>query len=155
MRWLIVSVLLLPGIGWGAVAHGRDPVTCLADTIYYEAATEPFAGKVAVGQVVLNRVRDPAYPSNVCSVVYASHIEPNGKRAAAFSWTLGRAWRAPGPRDPKVYAMCVSIARRMLLGVLPALIGPRVEYYHAFGVKPAWRHRHQLVAKIGRHLFYR
>ena len=150
---LLLALLALGGHAWAA--DTRDPAMCLADDIYYEAAHEPLAGKVAVGQVVLNRTRDPHYPPSVCSVVYASHVEPSGKRAAAFSWTLGKAWRDPEPRDPVVYAQCYSIALRLLRGNLPALIDDKVEYYHTGNVKPSWRRKHMLVAKIGHHLFYR
>ncbi|HEY5624614.1 MAG TPA: cell wall hydrolase, partial [Gammaproteobacteria bacterium] len=42
---------------------------CLALAVYYEARSEPFLGQVAIAEVVLNRVGDPAYPADVCSVV--------------------------------------------------------------------------------------
>ena len=43
---------------------------CLTQAIYYEAALEPDAGQAAVAQVVLNRVRHPAFPHSICGVVY-------------------------------------------------------------------------------------
>ena len=42
---------------------------CLAQAIYYEARSESEDGQRAVAQVVLNRVRHPAYPATVCGVV--------------------------------------------------------------------------------------
>ena len=44
-------------------------VQCLARNIFYESASEPEEGKVAVGLVTLNRTADPRFPSDVCGVV--------------------------------------------------------------------------------------
>ena len=43
---------------------------CLTAAVYYEAGSEPVEGQRAVAQVVLNRVRHPAYPNSVCGVVF-------------------------------------------------------------------------------------
>ena len=43
---------------------------CLAEAVYYEARSESWDGQRAVAQVVLNRVRHPAYPGSVCGVVF-------------------------------------------------------------------------------------
>ena len=45
-------------------------VKCLATAIYFEARGEPEHGQLAVAQVVLNRVKNPAYPNTICGVVY-------------------------------------------------------------------------------------
>src|SRR5262245_66277718 len=42
---------------------------CLTSAIYYEAAQEPTDGQRGVAQVVLNRVRHPAFPNSVCGVI--------------------------------------------------------------------------------------
>ncbi|HZZ88499.1 MAG TPA: cell wall hydrolase, partial [Caulobacteraceae bacterium] len=43
---------------------------CLTAAVYYEARGESREGQAAVAQVVLNRVRSPAFPKTVCGVVY-------------------------------------------------------------------------------------
>ena len=43
---------------------------CLATGIYFEARGESVKGQAAVAQVILNRVRNPAYPNSICGVVY-------------------------------------------------------------------------------------
>jgi len=53
-------------------------IKCLADNIYFEALTESDAGKIAVANVTMNRVKHPAFPNSVCDVVW----EPK-----QFSWT--------------------------------------------------------------------
>ncbi len=55
----------------GASAADKSrALQCLTAAVYYEAAREPDAGQQAVAQVVLNRVRHPAFPATVCGVVY-------------------------------------------------------------------------------------
>ena len=68
---------------------------CLTTAIYYEAATEPDAGQQAVAQVILNRVRHPAFPATVCGVVY----QGSERAAAASSASPATArWRAASLR---------------------------------------------------------
>lgn len=125
------------------------PLACLALNIYYEAATEPLAGKVAVAQVTLNRAeRDPA---KVCAAVYARSVV-DGKKVAAFSWTLGAAWRSSG-WNAETYRNCVWVADSVLKGSLLAPFDSSVRWYHADYVRPSWHKR--FVTKIGHHLFYR
>lgn len=47
-----------------------DEILLLAKIIYAEARGEPFEGQVAVGAVVLNRVRDPRFPNTITEVIY-------------------------------------------------------------------------------------
>ena len=42
---------------------------CMATNIYHEAKHEPLVGRIAVAQVVMNRVEDKRYPDTVCEVV--------------------------------------------------------------------------------------
>ena len=68
---------------------------CLTAGIYYEAATEPTDGQRAVAQVILNRVRHPAYPNTVCGVVFEGAMRRTG---CQFSFTCdGSLRRAPTP----------------------------------------------------------
>ena len=48
-----------------------DPseLDCMAKNIYFEAAIESTAGKLAVAQVTMNRVRSSNYPDTICKVV--------------------------------------------------------------------------------------
>src|SRR3546814_8987348 len=69
---------------------------CLTQAIYYEAANEPLKGKRAVAQVVLNRLRHPAYPNSVCGVVYEGVNDP----VCQFSFTCdGSLLRQPMARQ--------------------------------------------------------
>ena len=51
---------------------------CLTSAVYYEAGSESDDGQRAVAQVVLNRVRHPAFPASVCDVVYQGSTRVTG-----------------------------------------------------------------------------
>src|SRR5687768_7138370 len=54
----------------GSAAMRAQALQCLASAVYYEAGNQDVAGARAVAQVVLNRVRHPAFPASICGVVY-------------------------------------------------------------------------------------
>src|SRR5690606_4966325 len=85
---------------------------CLATAIYFEARGESLKGQAAVAQVVLNRVRNPAYPSTVCGVVYQNqHL----RNRCQFSFACdGRKDRITSPAHYKVaqeIAMAVTAGK--------------------------------------------
>ena len=66
---------------------------CLTAAVYYEAAIEPLEGQRAVAQVVLNRVRHPAFPKSVCGVVFQGSERSTG---CQFTFTCdGSLGRTP------------------------------------------------------------
>lgn len=72
----------------GAVVVGGDDTKLLAALIYCEAGNESYNGQLAVGAVVMNRVRSGAYPDTISGVIYASgQFTPalNGKVARAYT----------------------------------------------------------------------
>ena len=74
-------------VNQGAVVVGGDDTRLLAALIYCEAGSETYNGKLAVGAVVMNRVRSPAYPNTISGVIYASgQFTPaiNGKVARVY-----------------------------------------------------------------------
>src|SRR5208282_1511915 len=68
----------------GSAEDRVKALTCLTQAIYYEAGFEPPAGEQAVAQVVLNRMRNPIFPHNVCGVVYQG---ADLKTGCQFSFT--------------------------------------------------------------------
>jgi N-acetylmuramoyl-L-alanine amidase len=150
--WFAIAIALIAMVLGGRCARA-DALDCLADNIYYEAASEPYNGKVAVAQVTMNRALQD-FNGDVCAAVYFQARNPvTGKKAAAFSWTLGTAWR-PRHVDPRMHAECVWLANEMLEGRLHSVvIGEDVKFYHAVYINPHWHLRR--VARIGQHIFYR
>ncbi|MDE6845002.1 MAG: cell wall hydrolase, partial [Lachnospiraceae bacterium] len=71
----------------GAVVVGGDDLRLLAALIQCEAGGETYNGKLAVGAVVMNRVRSGAYPNTISGVIFASgQFTPalNGKVARVY-----------------------------------------------------------------------
>ena len=121
---------------------------CLTQAIYYEAANEPELGKRGVAQVVLNRLRHPAYPNSVCGVVY----EGSNQRVCQFSFTCdGSLLRAPMARQ---WNESRRIAAEALAGATAPEVGTATNY-HADYVVPRWAFTLGKLTQIGRHIFYR
>lgn len=82
----------------GAVVVGGDDTRLLAALIYCEAGIETYNGQLAVGAVVMNRVRSGAYPDTVSGVIFASgQFTPamNGKVARVYSGNIPEScWQA-------------------------------------------------------------
>jgi spore germination cell wall hydrolase CwlJ-like protein len=58
--------------------------------IYYEANSEPFAGQLAVAQVILNRLRHPRFPKTICGVIHQGN-----ERATGCQFTLPATDHSP------------------------------------------------------------
>lgn len=120
---------------------------CLTQAIYYEAGFEPLAGKRAVAQVVLNRMRHPAFPSSVCGVVYQGYRA----RVCQFSFTCDGALHRR-PQD-NAWAESWRIAAAALAGYVEPKVGTST-HYHADYVSPYWAPKLSKIAKLGAHIFY-
>jgi spore germination cell wall hydrolase CwlJ-like protein len=123
-------------------------VECLATAIYYEAGDESLDGQRAVAQVVLNRVRHPAFVPTVCGVVYQGSTRSTG---CQFSFTCdGSLNRVP---DYSGWRRARAIAVVALRGSVFAPVG-HATHYHADYVVPYWASTIAKNAVIGRHIFY-
>ena len=121
---------------------------CLAAGIYYEAATEPLDGQRAVAQVILNRVRHPAYPNTVCGVVFEGAQRSTG---CQFSFTCtGALRRTP---MPVYWERARAVAAQALNGYVYAPVGLALNY-HANYVVPNWSSSLVKNANVGLHIFY-
>ncbi|MBC2884524.1 cell wall hydrolase [Ochrobactrum sp. CM-21-5] len=133
-----------------AEAFSKSEQKCLAEAIYYEARGETVKGQVAVAQVVLNRVRNPAYPGTICGVVYQNRDWLN---ACQFSFACDgqkhRITEAPQWRMAKQVAKTASSGQIWLPEVGSAT------HYHATYVRPFWAPTMKKLTKIGLHIFYR
>lgn len=126
----------------------RRAERCLTDAIYYEAASESEDGQRAIAQVVLNRLRHPAWPKTVCGVVYQGSDLPG----CQFSYACdGSLQRAPAPL---IWARIAHIARAALDGAVFAPVG-MATHYHTWRVNPLWNRGLIITAVLGNHIFYR
>jgi hypothetical protein len=134
-----------PGTG---ITHARA-AECLAQAIWYEAASESEAGQRAVAQVVLNRVAHPAWPSSVCGVVYQGSERSTG---CQFTFTCdGSLARRPSGVS---WARAQRIASEALGGSVYAPVG-LATHYHTLWVNPYWASTLDHIGSIGAHRFYR
>ncbi|MFO6447660.1 cell wall hydrolase [Erythrobacter sp. NE805] len=132
----------------GGLALGRAQ-DCLAQAVWYEAASESEAGQRAVAQVVLNRVANPAWPSSVCGVVYQGSERSTG---CQFTFTCdGSLARRPGGAS---WAQAQRIAAEALAGKVYAPVG-LATHYHTLWVNPYWAGTLDHIGTIGAHRFYR
>jgi len=123
---------------------------CLATAIYFEARGESVRGQAAVAQVVLNRVRNPAYPATICGVVYQNH---KWKNRCQFSFACDgirdRVTSRSHYRKAEEIAMAVTAGKIFLPEVASST------HYYADYVNPGWARTMQKMKKIGLHIFYR
>lgn len=123
---------------------------CMAQNVYWEAASEPAEGKLAVAQIVMNRVAHESFPKDPCQVIFQRNVVYS-RVVCQFSWYCENNHRVRA-MNPEAYRESMEAAKMVLLEGfrLPAL--ENALYYHADYVNPQWR-KHR-VAKIGRHIFY-
>jgi spore germination cell wall hydrolase CwlJ-like protein len=139
-----MSQPLPPGV------FSKDEQKCLANAIYFEARGESLKGQAAVAQVVLNRVRNPAYPNTICGVVYQND---RWRDRCQFSFACD------GIKDrvlsPSHYKTAQDIAMAVTAGkIFIPEIGSSTHYYANY-VHPGWARTMQKMKKIGLHIFYR
>ena len=132
----------------GPLEATRD-LACLTDAVYYEARGEGASGQAAVAQVVLNRVRHPAFPKSVCGVVFQRAV---GGYGCQFSFVCDGSMRHA--REPAAWRRAEEIAARALDGAVMTSIG-NATHFHVAGIDPGWGSHLLRVAQVGLHVFYR
>ena len=129
---------------------------CMSKNIYFEAAIESTAGKIAVGQVVLNRINSKYYPDTVCEVVKQGRHYPNGfpvRDRCQFSWYCDGKHDVPYPGQ--LWKKSQDIAKFMLTSGYEVDITDGALNYHADYIpNPRWAKETNKTVKIDRHIFY-
>lgn len=156
-RWwlseLPAALLVIPLILMVAHAHAEHErqAACLALNDYHEARSESVTGRIAVTNVVLNRVRDSRYPDTVCGVVWQSR---------QFSWWDDERSNMPTlntPAERQAWEEAQALARHQLDSTERYLVVSCAEealWYHADYARPSWSRELQETCSLGRHLFY-
>lgn len=119
-------------------------IQCLAENAYFEAGNQSNKGKIAVSNVVMNRVEDGRFPKTPCGVVYQ-----RTKRVCQFSWVCEGKKRI---RSMEQFAAAKKTATQVYLGEVGD-VTRGAKFYHADYVNPGWNLRR--VIKIGDHIFYK
>lgn len=131
------ATLAKMGIG-GSGSHSADDSTVylLARIINGEARGEPYTGQVAVGAVVLNRVRHSSFPSTVAGVIY----QPGAFTAVS-----------DGQIHAEIRESSYRAARDALNGWDP--VGGAIYYYNPRTATNQWIRTRPVVTTIGKHVF--
>jgi len=165
---------ILLGFGWTIVilyfilaagkAHGSaDEETldryCMAQNIYFESANQSFAGRLAVANVVMNRVDDLQFPNKVCDVIYQAKTRINWKgnevpirNQCQFSWYCDGL--SDEPVDSATWIKSLYIADLVLTGVYKDITEGSL-WYHADYIYPYWADELEYVTQIEDHIFYK
>lgn len=122
---------------------------CLTKAVYYEAGFQKTEGKLAVAEVIMNRVADHRYPNSVCEVVFQGATRTTG---CQFTFTCdGALKRKP---NEEAYAQASVVAAHVLMDLHERRTGTAT-HYHATYVDPIWNVGLVRTSKIGAHIFYR
>ncbi len=134
------QTLLYLGLSGGSssnnTTYSNSDVQLLAKVISAEARGESYEGQVAVGAVVLNRVKHPSFPDTISGVVYQ-----NG----AFSCVNDSNWYEPVAESAKRAAIDA------INGWDPS--GGAIYYFNASKTNDAFMHSRPVVKVIGDHRF--
>ncbi|MBZ0259909.1 MAG: cell wall hydrolase [Hyphomicrobiales bacterium] len=122
---------------------------CMARAIYFEARSESELGQLAVARVILNRVKDPAYPNTICGVVYQGS---NRRNSCQFSFACDGL--PDDVRQPGAWANSKRLAQKAMSDSKGTKIMSTATNYHADYVRPKWAGSMKRIVKIGRHIFY-
>lgn len=120
----------------GTNGFSSSDVYLLARTIYAEGRGEPYTGQVAIGAVVLNRVRSSQFPNTISGVVYQKH--------AFTAVTDGQINLTPNET-------AMRAARDAINGWDPT--GGAIYYYNPAVATSSWIFDRQTVTVIGKHVF--
>lgn len=140
IKELILTLLV------GFTPLDTDEVYCMVEAIYYEARGESLEGKVAVGNVILNRVYDGAYPDTICDVVRQKH-------QFSYFWD-GKVedFQHRGQLDEKALIEIIFVAGHLIKGYIEDNTGYSLHYYAHNKVYPFWAEGKQAKV-IGNHTF--
>jgi len=135
-----------------------DPqeLECMTNNIYFEAALESTAGKLAVAQVTMNRVKSSRYPNTVCTVVKQGRHYENGfpvRDRCQFSWYCDG--KLDIPSMGKMWGQSREVAVYVLKNTQLLDITDGATHYHADYIdSPRWASAKDRTMQIDTHIFY-
>lgn len=127
-------------------ANDQRQIQCLAENAYFEAGNQTTKGKIAVTNVVMNRVSDKRFPDTPCAVV-----NQKARGVCQFSWVCEGKKRI---RDWAQFREARRVAEQVYLKNIGDVTGG-AKFYHADYVMPRWAYVFDRTKKIGAHIFYR
>tara|TARA_B100000676_G_scaffold299868_1_gene344762 strand:- start:11032 stop:11580 length:549 start_codon:yes stop_codon:yes gene_type:complete len=170
------TVGLLMGLVVGQARGGEEAddqrgheLYCMAEAIYFESGNQPFVGKMAVAEVILNRVQHIGYPDTVCDVVHQGPVRESWKTKQnpdlpdsdrmyyPIKWKCQFTYYCDGKSDEitesETWEESLNAAYLMYDGRVTVAEG--ATHYHATYVKPHWASQLRKVVQIEDHVFYK
>ena len=146
---MLVTILIICGIyllnsekdgnkSYAASSNSKSDLQLMARAINGEARGEPYEGQVAVGAVILNRVRSSSFPNTIAGVIYES---------GAFTAVADGQINVPIAEDSTVY----KAAQDALNGWDPT--GGAIYYFNPDTATNKWIWSRPLIKQIGKHRF--
>ena len=153
MPYKILERAIAPATPFAAGPQAEEDyarsLDCLAQAIFYEARSESEDGQRAVAQVVLNRVRHPAFPNSICGVVYQGAKLRTGCQFT-FTCDASLAYRAAG----SAWDGARSVDAEAMSGQVYDPV-ETATHYHTTAILPYWASSLTRQAVVGAHIFYR
>ncbi len=144
----VMMPLARPAPAFAFKAHTNNDSDCLSQAVYYEARGEGDDGMRAVAQVILNRVRHPAFPKTICGVVYQGAMQQTGCQFSfACDGSLAR------PVEAWAWRRAKAVAQAALSGYVMKAVGTAT-HFHTLSVDPHWSSNMVKIATVGGHTFY-
>lgn len=142
---------------------------CMAQNIYFEARGEPIKGQVAVGNVVLNRVKSKKYPNTVCGVIKQARLDPikgiPAKYKCQFSWYCdGKSDKIQFLKaynkqyveaDYKAFMTAAHLAIQLLAGRFGDTTNGSTHYYNPKKANPNWAQSMTHNVTYNNHMFFK
>ena len=129
---------------------------CMSKNIYFEAALESTAGKMAVAQVTMNRVRSVHYPNTVCGVITQGKHYASGhpvRDRCQFSWYCDG--KHDEPHKGSMWKESQEVAKYVLTTLDLMDITDGATHYHAdYIASPRWAHPSRKTVEIDTHIFF-
>ena len=133
-----------------------EELECMSKNIYFEAAMESTAGKLAVAQVTMNRVKSNVWPNTVCEVVTQGKHYENGfpvRDRCQFSWYCDG--KHDEPHLGSMWRESQEVARYVLTTPDLMDITDGATHYHADYISsPRWADPRRKTVEIDTHIFF-
>ena len=146
-RSIFEALLMLFAVDGADPASFERQAECMAQNIWFEARGSAFAEKLAVAQVVMNRVEATQHADTPCKVIWEDR---------QFSWThdgLSDSVRIDNAVDRRGWTDSVLAALVATTPRLPDLTHGST-HFHAMSIAPDWSDEMQPVATYGGHIYY-
>lgn len=137
----MISLILASILNFSGPNIDQHEVSCLAETLYVEARGESLEGKIAVANVIINRVDHPDFPDSICTVVHSKgeFAPPSKIKAEKQTWK-------------QIYTLSEFIVRYHRVIVDPT---NGALFFHTRDSRPYWAKKSNILAKIDNHIFYK